>query len=622
MYEVEYKITFSLFTYFTAMAQAALNQHTECAICFNTYTDPHELSCAHTYCRKPCLKKLEKNNAITCPECRQITKVKDLRKDFKLQGLVDTYRNIILSAPGALMCAYGCKTKKVNSYCMPCEDYLCDRCVNSHKQWKGTKNHDIQSLRELKKSISTEKEPPNNFEIIKQDHISAIEQVREKEKILMSSIGRLTKSEDEHKKAAIAALDEIINQAEAHKNFILTSITSAVDSGRCEIYEQLGLLSQHRVTLLAQLKKLENDDKKNLTAKCQQELKREVENIQFQLKAMDVTRVLEVGMKINDEEVDFNELISIETGHIFNNPNQGLYTELMKKGFKLVKSVDCKSESWRVPEQVIIVNNQIWCNLVDKIFIFSRQCEKLKEVDLPENIGSISGISFSRKAKEVIISCDHSGIHRLGLKAGYVGEITGGHFGCISEDIDGVLWVLQRERGIPNKCCFVTLTWNASGNDTTSGSWILGHTMVRLDYPNIDAADLVAVNDTTIMVSSYMNHNIYEYNRRGQCVGAIATSETSTCPSIEEDIYGNFEDLSIEPQPYGPRICGLDRAGNMLIADQNKGNVRVYSAENAAWGIVRIKDLNDKPNWVCEDGLFLWLVTMGQKLMKYRTSNV
>jgi len=49
-----------------------------CAICIEQFKEPKVLPCLHTYC-KGCLVKLIKkqgpDHVITCPECRQDTKV-------------------------------------------------------------------------------------------------------------------------------------------------------------------------------------------------------------------------------------------------------------------------------------------------------------------------------------------------------------------------------------------------------------------------------------------------------------------------------------------------------------------------------------------------------------------
>ena len=53
-------------------------EHLDCAVCMEQFKEPKVLPCLHTYC-KGCLEKLVKKEGpdyvVTCPECRQDTKV-------------------------------------------------------------------------------------------------------------------------------------------------------------------------------------------------------------------------------------------------------------------------------------------------------------------------------------------------------------------------------------------------------------------------------------------------------------------------------------------------------------------------------------------------------------------
>ena len=55
-----------------------VNEHLNCAVCMNQFKEPKVLPCLHTYC-KGCLENLVRikgpDYVITCPQCRQETKV-------------------------------------------------------------------------------------------------------------------------------------------------------------------------------------------------------------------------------------------------------------------------------------------------------------------------------------------------------------------------------------------------------------------------------------------------------------------------------------------------------------------------------------------------------------------
>lgn len=79
---VQYFYAFLSFTNFRlTMASAVpeeVTEHLTCAVCMEQFKEPKVLPCLHTYC-KACLGKLVKKQGsdqiITCPECRQDSKV-------------------------------------------------------------------------------------------------------------------------------------------------------------------------------------------------------------------------------------------------------------------------------------------------------------------------------------------------------------------------------------------------------------------------------------------------------------------------------------------------------------------------------------------------------------------
>ena len=76
------------------MATATLQKHVECPVCLEEFRNPHTLHCLHTYCLG-CLESLQKaSGQIECPECRKITRFKDLKKDFRAQGMVDSFAQL------------------------------------------------------------------------------------------------------------------------------------------------------------------------------------------------------------------------------------------------------------------------------------------------------------------------------------------------------------------------------------------------------------------------------------------------------------------------------------------------------------------------------------------------
>ena len=112
---------------------AAVEDAITCCICFNVYRDPHALPCLHTLC-KPCVDQLAVGGKVECPECREISDVRKIRKDFKTQSLIDAHNGKSWESGGGIsgigqvcgMCSE--PNKQVNSHCKECECFMCVSC--------------------------------------------------------------------------------------------------------------------------------------------------------------------------------------------------------------------------------------------------------------------------------------------------------------------------------------------------------------------------------------------------------------------------------------------------------------------------------------------------------------
>ena len=146
-----------------------LEKEITCAICHEHYNEPKALPCCHYYCKR-CIHRLTQKAGIdkpfSCPECR---------KDITIpQGNLDElptafFVNRMKELHSKLERAHGkvdakcemCSQDKAEAFCRQCVEFICPRCVESHKIMKIFTGHTVTPLDKLKgaKEIVIREEP-------------------------------------------------------------------------------------------------------------------------------------------------------------------------------------------------------------------------------------------------------------------------------------------------------------------------------------------------------------------------------------------------------------------------------------------------------------------------------
>ncbi|XP_041485641.1 E3 ubiquitin-protein ligase TRIM33-like [Lytechinus variegatus] len=137
------------------------SQNLICPLCLDIFDEPTILTCGHTFCRK-CLKEYDLTHQdidhMVCPLCREITKlsanrVDDLRLNVSINGCVDDYHaksggmNAVLELRPKCT---GCKFQQdAVSFCRTCNNYICDKCLQSHQCMTMFEDHEIVSMEDV-----------------------------------------------------------------------------------------------------------------------------------------------------------------------------------------------------------------------------------------------------------------------------------------------------------------------------------------------------------------------------------------------------------------------------------------------------------------------------------------
>ena len=150
-----------------AVEDIDFNETLTCTICQSTYTDPHILSCLHSFC-KSCLSKHISTTkvggpcgSIKCPLCRSEHSlsskgVDDLMPNTQLALKVE---NLPENLEMVRHQCDQCEAANVVSFCSDCEDFLCSLCDQSHKRMAMFKSHVLVLPKQAKK-----KPKPKSFQ--------------------------------------------------------------------------------------------------------------------------------------------------------------------------------------------------------------------------------------------------------------------------------------------------------------------------------------------------------------------------------------------------------------------------------------------------------------------------
>ena len=151
-----------------------IKEEITCSICRDLFTDPKTISCLHTFCKQCIEKSVESNkkmaSIICCPLCRTPLAKEDISSvpnNFTINRLVEifgkrkeagkslAFREIICSN-----CEDGLPAI---TWCVECENSLCEPCNDAHRRMKLFKSHTTVAVEQFVKNpkliLSTPEKP-------------------------------------------------------------------------------------------------------------------------------------------------------------------------------------------------------------------------------------------------------------------------------------------------------------------------------------------------------------------------------------------------------------------------------------------------------------------------------
>lgn len=148
------------------MATSHLHDTTEdftvCPVCFEKYQTPRFLPCTHAFCHsclsahiKSSCRNCEPALGFHCPVCRVFVPAPGVLHQYPYQNWANRFpENSFLSAcisKHASLTNNSCgpcgrdgeDSVKAESWCMECEDLLCEECCQNHRKYKSLQYHQI-----------------------------------------------------------------------------------------------------------------------------------------------------------------------------------------------------------------------------------------------------------------------------------------------------------------------------------------------------------------------------------------------------------------------------------------------------------------------------------------------
>eukprot|EP00057_Strongylocentrotus_purpuratus_P007022 XP_011661496.1 PREDICTED: uncharacterized protein LOC105437036 [Strongylocentrotus purpuratus] len=140
-----------------ASLKHTISRTLECPICLELLSDPKQLSCSHTFCKRcldnmlTCSCQTEIVSSLTCPICRSITDVKhgdvkNLNTNVPLKSVVEDLRN-----SQQLVDCEVCQTgSKAVHFCQECGKNMCNECLENHNKWPPNLKHTVVFVKDTK----------------------------------------------------------------------------------------------------------------------------------------------------------------------------------------------------------------------------------------------------------------------------------------------------------------------------------------------------------------------------------------------------------------------------------------------------------------------------------------
>ena len=155
-----------------------IEEEITCSICGDLFTDPKTIPCLHTFCKQCIEKSIESNkkmaSIVCCPLCRTPLARDDISSvptNFTINRLVEIFGKRKESgkslAPKEMKCSSCEDGLAAITWCVECENSLCQHCNDAHQRMKAFKSHKTVAVEEFVKNPKLVLSTPEKPEVCK-----------------------------------------------------------------------------------------------------------------------------------------------------------------------------------------------------------------------------------------------------------------------------------------------------------------------------------------------------------------------------------------------------------------------------------------------------------------------
>ena len=146
-----------------------IEEEITCSICGDLFIEPKTIPCLHTFCKQCIEKSIESNkkmaSIVCCPLCRTPLaqdNISSVPTNFTINHFVEIFRKQKKKA--ALQCS-SCKDDlPAITWCIECENSLCEYCNDAHKRIGAFISHTTIAVEEFIKNPKLVLSTPKNLE--------------------------------------------------------------------------------------------------------------------------------------------------------------------------------------------------------------------------------------------------------------------------------------------------------------------------------------------------------------------------------------------------------------------------------------------------------------------------